>query len=127
MEAKERYTLNDLVDVVSRLRGEDGCPWDRKQTHETLIPCMEEECAEAVDAIRKQDMENLQEELGDVLLQVVMHAQIGAEEGNFEIGDVIDGVCRKMIRRHPHVFGNAVFSSEEEQKKYWNFINKNNQ
>ena len=122
MEAKERYTLNDLVDVVSRLRGEDGCPWDRKQTHETLIPCMEEECAEAVDAIRKQDMENLQEELGDVLLQVVMHAQIGAEEGNFEIGDVIDGVCRKMIRRHPHVFGNAVFSSEEEQKKYWNEI-----
>ena len=83
---------------------------------------MEEECAEAVDAIRKQDMENLQEELGDVLLQVVMHAQIGAEEGNFEIGDVIDGVCRKMIRRHPHVFGNAVFSSEEEQKKYWNEI-----
>ncbi|HJC50289.1 MAG TPA: MazG family protein [Candidatus Anaerostipes avistercoris] len=122
MEAKEKYTLNDLVDVVSRLRGEDGCPWDRKQTHETLIPCMEEECAEAVDAIRKQDMENLQEELGDVLLQVVMHAQIGAEEGNFEIGDVIDGVCRKMIRRHPHVFGNAVFSSEEEQKKYWNEI-----
>lgn len=122
MEAKEKYTLNDLMDVVSRLRGEDGCPWDRKQTHETLIPCMEEECAEAVDAIRKQDMENLQEELGDVLLQVVMHAQIGAEEGNFEIGDVIDGVCRKMIRRHPHVFGNAVFSSEEEQKKYWNEI-----
>ena len=122
MEAKEKYTLNDLVDVVSRLRGEDGCPWDRKQTHETLIPRMEEECAEAVDAIRKQDMENLQEELGDVLLQVVMHAQIGAEEGNFEIGDVIDGVCRKMIRRHPHVFGNAVFSSEEEQKKYWNEI-----
>lgn len=122
MEAKEKYTLNDLVDVVSRLRGENGCPWDRKQTHETLIPCMEEECAEAVDAIRKQDMENLQEELGDVLLQVVMHAQIGAEEGNFEIGDVIDGVCRKMIRRHPHVFGNAVFSSEEEQKKYWNEI-----
>ena len=122
MEAKEKYTFNDLVDVVSRLRGEDGCPWDRKQTHETLIPCMEEECAEAVDAIRKQDMENLQEELGDVLLQVVMHAQIGAEEGNFEIGDVIDGVCRKMIRRHPHVFGNAVFSSEEEQKKYWNEI-----
>ena len=83
---------------------------------------MEEECQEAVDAIRNQDMENLQEELGDVLLQVVMHAQIAAEEGVFSIHEVIDGICRKMIRRHPHVFGNAVFSSEEELKKNWREI-----
>ncbi|WP_346683662.1 MazG family protein [Anaerostipes butyraticus] len=122
MEEKETYTLKDLTEIVSDLRGEGGCPWDRKQTHESLISCMEEECQEAVDAIRNQDMENLQEELGDVLLQVVMHAQIAAEEGVFSIHEVIDGICRKMIRRHPHVFGNAVFSSEEELKKNWREI-----
>lgn len=110
MEEKETYTLKDLTEIVSDLRGEGGCPWDRKQTHESLISCMEEECQEAVDAIRNQDMENLQEELGDVLLQVVMHAQIAAEEGVFSIHEVIDGICRKMIRRHPHVFG-----TEEEK------------
>lgn len=122
MEEKETYTFKDLVEVVSDLRGEGGCPWDRKQTHESLISCMKEECQEAVDAIQNQDMENLQEELGDVLLQVVMHAQIAAEEGIFSIDGVIDGICRKMIRRHPHVFGNAVFSSEEELRKNWREI-----
>ena len=122
MEEKETYTLKDLTEIVSDLRGERGCPWDQKQTHESLISCMEEECQEAVDAIRNQDMENLQEELGDVLLQVVMHAQIAAEEGVFSIHEVIDGICRKMIRRHPHVFGNAVFSSEVELKKNWREI-----
>lgn len=122
MEEKETYTFKDLVEIVSDLRGEGGCPWDRKQTHESLISCMKEECQEAVDAIQNQDMENLEEELGDVLLQVVMHAQIAAEEGTFAIDDVIDGICRKMIRRHPHVFGNAVFSSEEELRKNWHEI-----
>lgn len=122
MQEKETYTFKDLIEIVSDLRGEGGCPWDRKQTHESLISCMKEECQEAVDAIQNQDMENLQEELGDVLLQVVMHAQIAAEEGTFAIDGVIDGICRKMIRRHPHVFGNAVFSSEEELRKNWREI-----
>lgn len=103
------YTFTDLVDIIDQLRGENGCPWDREQTHESLKPCMVEEAYEVVDAVRILDetgsWHNLCEELGDVLLQVMMHSRIAEEEGLFTYREVVQGICEKMIRRHPHVFG----------------------
>lgn len=104
---KEHYDFEDLQMIMKALRAEDGCPWDRVQTHESIKKCLQDECQEVLDAIDNQDMENLKEELGDVLFQVVMHSEIAQEEGEFTINDVIDGICRKMIFRHPHVFGDA--------------------
>lgn len=112
-------TFGDLIKIVARLRSKDGCPWDKEQTFESLKTCLEEETKEVFQAIDNKDMENLCEELGDVLLQVVMNSQIAAEEGAFTIEDVIDGLCRKMIRRHPHVFGDAKAASPEESLKLW--------
>ncbi|NRX29852.1 MazG family protein [Clostridium beijerinckii] len=86
------------------MRGEDGCPWDREQTHKSLKKALIEESYEVIDAIDQDDDNSLIEELGDVLLQVVFHASIGKEDGYFDIGDVIEGICNKMISRHPHVF-----------------------
>ena len=103
-------TLEDLVRIIRILRSENGCPWDRVQTHASIRMDMLEEAYEAADAIDKKDMKNLCEELGDVLMQVVMHSQIAREEGRFDVQDVISGISRKMIRRHPHVFG-----TEEEK------------
>lgn len=122
MQEKEYYTIEDFIQVVKELRGENGCPWDKKQTHESLIPCLVEESGEVVEAIEHHDMQNLEEELGDVLLQVVMHARIAEERGDFNFSDVVDGVCRKMIRRHPHVFGNETFSTREEHLSSWRKI-----
>ncbi len=116
---KEKYTFDELKEIVARLRAEDGCPWDREQTHESLIPCMTNEAQEVVEAIQKGDLENLCEELGDVLLQVLMHSQIARELGEFTLEDVIDTVSRKMIRRHPHVFGDAVARTPEECLQLW--------
>ena len=101
-------TFEEFLKIIETLRGENGCPWDREQTHTSLKPCVMEEAAELVCAIRIYDQtgnsENMQEELGDLLLQVVMHSQIAQEEGLFTIEDVINTVSEKMIRRHPHVF-----------------------
>ena len=108
--------FDEFVATIAALRSENGCPWDRKQTHESLKECLVEETGEVLEAIDKKDDANLCEELGDVLLQVVMHAQIAAEEGRFTIEDVISGVNEKMIRRHPHVFGDIKVSSG---KKVW--------
>lgn len=102
---KENYNFKDFVDIIRTLRSENGCPWDREQTHESLKPCMIEECYEVIEAINNKDSSNLREELGDVLLQVVMHAVIAEEMGEFTIADVIQDISEKMIRRHPHVFG----------------------
>lgn len=102
---KAKHPLDPLVDVMATLRGENGCPWDREQDHRSLKAYLIEEAYEVLDAIDSQDDENLVEELGDVLLQVVFHAQIAAEEGRFAIDDVIRAVTRKLIDRHPHVFG----------------------
>lgn len=121
-EIKEHYSFEELTEIIARLRGEGGCPWDRKQTHETLIPCLRDEAEEAVQAIEKKDMENLCEELGDVLLQVLMHSQIAKENGVFTLEDVIDGISRKMIRRHPHVFGDAQAATPEESLALWKKI-----
>lgn len=114
--------FDEFVATIAALRSENGCPWDRKQTHESLKECLIEETGEVLEAIDKKDDANLCEELGDVLLQVVMHAQIAAEEGRFTIEDVISGVNEKMIRRHPHVFGDIKVSSVEEGLDLWEQI-----
>ena len=118
------HTFDDLVHIIDELRSEHGCPWDKEQTHESLKICLANESHEVYDAIDNQDMENLCEELGDILLQVMLHSQIAKEEGAFTIDDVVDGVCRKMIRRHPHVFGDVKVNSVEEGLALWNAIKK---
>ena len=97
-------SFESFQEVIARLRAPDGCPWDRKQTHHSLRPFLIEEAYEALDALDREDMAELSEELGDLLLQIVLHAQIAAENGDFTINDVIDGIGTKLIRRHPHVF-----------------------
>ena len=116
--------LEKLIDIIAVLRGENGCPWDREQTHKSLRPNMLEEAYEAVDAIDDGDMENLREELGDVLLQVVLHSQIAKDEGIFDIEDVARELSAKLIHRHPHVFGSAHIDSAEDVVKAWDNIKK---
>ncbi|OMH41197.1 nucleoside triphosphate pyrophosphohydrolase [Desulfurobacterium indicum] len=99
------YKFEDLVKIMEMLRSKNGCPWDRKQTYETLLPYLLEETYEYIDAVKEKDFKNMKEELGDILLQVVFHSQIAREEGKFSINEVIDEICRKLIFRHPHVFG----------------------
>ena len=111
----ERYTYEELLNIIAELRSEHGCPWDRAQTHESMIPCLYDECDEVVEAIKNKDDDNLCEELGDVLLQVLLHAQIASEEGRFTMSDVVDGLSKKMIRRHPHVFGGAPQAATPEE------------
>ena len=122
LAAKEVYNFRDFVDIVAQLRAPDGCVWDRAQTHETLTKYMTEEAQEAVEAMLKGDDENLCEELGDVLLQVVLNAQIGAEDGTFTIDDVIQGISEKMIRRHPWVFSDMEIDSIDENVSLWEQI-----
>ncbi len=115
----ETQELENLIEVIAKLRAPDGCPWDREQTHKTLKPNMLEEAYEAVDAMESGDMKHLKEELGDVLLQVVLHAQIASEEGAFNIEDVARGIKEKLIHRHPHVFGDVKVSSTTEVLDNW--------
>lgn len=121
-ETDRKYTYEDFLDIIAQLRAPGGCPWDQKQTHESLKECLLEESQEVLDAIDNKDDVNLCEELGDVLLQVVMHAQIAAEEGRFTMNDVVQGVSEKMVRRHPHVFGDIKVDSVEEGLDLWNAI-----
>ena len=125
---EKKYTFDDFIDIVATLRAPDGCPWDQEQTHHSLKPCMMEEAAEVLAAIRILDTtgepDNLREERGDVLLQVVMHSQIAREEGHFTLEDVIDEVSAKMIRRHPHVFGEQEVSSADHVLRNWDEIKK---
>ncbi len=121
---KEKYTFEDLLWVVDKLRGENGCEWDRAQTHETLLKYLVEESYEYIEATEKKDVKAQAEELGDVLLQIVMSARIGAETGDFDISDVIDGICRKMIYRHPHVFSDTVVSGVDDILKNWDELKK---
>ncbi len=126
--AEKTYTYEDLLKIVATLRSENGCPWDKVQTHESLKPCMMEEAAELLASIRIYDKtgnpENMIEELGDVLLQVVMHAQIAKEEGIFTMEDVVNEVSRKMVRRHPHVFGTGEADTPAEVLVNWEEIKK---
>ena len=120
--AEDRYSLGPLVEIMRRLRGEGGCPWDRKQTHESLRTCAVEEAYEVVQAIDDRDDEELCEELGDVLLQVAFHSQIASESGRFDIGDVIRGIVGKLVRRHPHVFGDVEAKDSKTVLRNWERI-----
>ncbi len=113
-----------LVDVMARLRGEGGCPWDREQTRESLKPYVVEEAYEVLEAIDEGDVAKLREELGDLLLQVVFQAQVAREAGEFTIAEVIQAVVEKLVRRHPHVFGDATASSAQEVLRRWEAIKR---
>ena len=111
--------FNNFINITKTLRSPGGCPWDKKQTHESLIKCLREESEEVIKAIENNDTENLQEELGDLLLQVVFHANLAEEQGKFTISDVIKGINDKLIRRHPHVFGDKKAATAEEGLAVW--------
>ncbi len=115
--------LEELIEVVAQLRSPDGgCPWDLAQTPETLIPYVIEEAYETVDAIKRGDKKDIAEELGDLLLQVVLQAQIASEEGNFTLHEIATGITDKLIRRHPHVFGDVKVENTEEVRRNWEEI-----
>ncbi|TVR49858.1 MAG: MazG family protein [Puniceicoccaceae bacterium] len=114
--------LDDLKETVARLRGPGGCPWDREQDHRSLRICLIEECCELLDTIDRLDLEHMREELGDVLLQVVFHANLAEEAGHFTLDDVAAEINRKLIRRHPHVFGEAALSTSAEVLQQWDRI-----
>jgi tetrapyrrole methylase family protein/MazG family protein len=116
--------FHDLIEIMDTLRGEEGCPWDREQTHETLRRYIIEECYEVIEAIDEQDDDKIIEELGDVLLQVVFHARLGKEEGFYDIYDITEGICNKMIERHPHIFGNVIADTSEQVLSNWEDIKK---
>ncbi len=121
-ELKESYSMEELRAIIHELRGEGGCPWDRTLTYETLKPFIGEETAEVQAAVDHGDMENLCEELGDVLLQILLYSDIADEDGHFSFDDVINGLSRKMIRRHPHVFGDVKAETPEEALEVWNRV-----
>jgi tetrapyrrole methylase family protein / MazG family protein len=123
MEDK-KYTWEDLLGIMNTLRSENGCPWDIEQTHQTLKEYLLEETYEVMDAIDHNDSNNLSEELGDILLQVVFHAQIAKEEGRFNINDIIHKISKKMIDRHEHVFGKAECKTAEDVVNRWEKVKK---
>lgn len=123
-KTKDSYNFYDLVNIMDLLRSEDGCPWDREQTHESIKKNFIEETYEVIEAINKESKDLLKEELGDVLLQVVFHAQMESENNVFEIDDVCDGICKKLIERHPHVFGDVIAKDTEKVLKNWDDIKR---
>ena len=123
-EIKEHYQIQDLLQIMRILRGDDGCPWDREQDHDTIRKNMIEETYEVVEAIDRKDSDMLCEELGDVLLQVVFHARMEEEAGGFNFDDVCDGICQKLILRHPHIFGDVVAKTSEQVLNNWDEIKK---
>jgi tetrapyrrole methylase family protein/MazG family protein len=123
-KVSENYTFEDLVALMALLRGENGCPWDREQTHKSIRKNFIEEVYEAAEAIDKEDSPLLKEELGDVLLQVVFHAEIAREEGKFSVEDCINGICKKLVLRHPHIFGDVKADTAEAVLVNWDEIKK---
>lgn len=121
-EFKESYNFNDLIEIMKLLRGPDGCPWDKEQNHASIRQNFIEETYEVIEAIDTNDTELLKEELGDVLLQVVFHAEMESEQNSFNIDDVCDGICKKLVVRHPHVFGNVVADTSDAVLKNWDTI-----
>jgi len=115
----KRYTYEDFLGIMTTLLGEGGCPWDREQTHTTLRQYVIEEAYEAVEAINNDDMKNLCEELGDLLLQIVFHAEIERKKGGFTMDDVVDGISRKMVSRHSHIFGKDRADTPDEVTVTW--------
>lgn len=118
-EFKDRYNIDDLISIVTVLRAPGGCPWDREQTHESIKKNFIEETYEVVEAINKKSPEMLREELGDILLQVALHAEMEREKGTFDFNDVADEIVKKLIIRHPHVFGSEVANNEAEALQSW--------
>ena len=121
---KDSYTIQDLVDLVAVLRSPEGCPLDREQTHESIRSGFLEETHEAIEAINNHDVAGLREELGDVLMQIVLHAQMAKEDGQFDLNDVITELCRKLIVRHPHVFGDVQAKDTAAVLKTWDSVKR---
>ena len=111
--------FEELIKIVEKLRGPEGCPWDKEQTRESLKPFLIEELYELLDALDENNSEGIKEELGDMLFQIVLHCQLSKEQGFFDINDVIENITRKMIRRHPHVFGSKNFKTTKEVMTWW--------
>jgi len=122
--SKLDYDINDLKNLISLLCGPQGCPWDREQTHESIRRNMLEEAYETADAIERENKEDLIEELGDVLMQVIFHADIAERNGEFDLNDIADATCKKLIRRHPHVFGSIKANNGEESLLVWDDIKR---
>ncbi len=120
----EKYNFDDLVEIVSLLRAPGGCPWDREQTHESIKRNLVEESYELIEAIDGGKPEKIADESGDLLLQVVFHAVIGSDNGEYDVSDVTDAICRKLIHRHPHVFGDVSVSGSGEVIKNWDAIKR---
>ncbi len=116
--------FNQLREIITKLRSEDGCPWDREQTQESLKPCLIEEVYEVVEAIESGDKEQLKEELGDLFIQLLSHIQLASEKGLFEVDDVLESACDKLVRRHPHVFGSIKIDSSAEVLVNWEKIKR---
>ena len=121
---KDKYDINDLRKIIEILRSENGCPWDKVQTHESIRTDLIEETYEVCEGIDKNSPEMLREELGDLLLQIVFHAQIERENGTFDFDDVCNDICQKLVYRHPHVFGEVKVDGSEEVLKNWDEIGR---
>ena len=121
-EFKDKYEISDLVKIMDILRSPKGCPWDKEQTHKSIRSNFIEETYEAIEAIDTNNPELLKEELGDVLLQVVFHSKMEEELKNFNFSDVVDGICKKLVIRHPHIFSDLKLSSSEEVLQNWDKI-----
>jgi tetrapyrrole methylase family protein/MazG family protein len=123
-EFKDKYAFNDLVNIMTILRGPNGCPWDKEQTHLSIRKNFLEETYEVLDAIDKNDIDNMCEELGDVMLQVAFHSEMERQLGHFDIDDVCNRLCLKLIERHPHIFGDVVAENSDKVLKNWDEIKK---
>lgn len=121
---KENYDLNDYIDLLAYLRSERGCPWDREQTHESIKRNVLEEAYEVYEAIDEGDMDHLREELGDLLLQVIFHARIEEEAGGFNLNDIADESCKKLVHRHPHVFGDVSAETPDKVLDTWEAVKR---
>lgn len=124
MAERKRFDMDDLIAVMTRLRAPDGCPWDREQTHESLLTYLLEECYEFIGAVRDDDIDHMYDELGDVLLQVVFHAEIGRQHGTFDIEDVTTAIVHKMVERHTHIFGTAQADTAAQVLQNWDAIKR---
>jgi tetrapyrrole methylase family protein/MazG family protein len=116
--------FDTFVEIIARLRGPNGCPWDKEQTHQSLRESLLSECYEVLEALDSSETEKLREELGDLLLQIVLHAQIAQDDGEFQIGDVVKGISEKIVRRHPHVFGSGKASNAREVMHNWEALKR---
>ena len=124
LKRKSEYSISDLVEIMEILRSPGGCPWDREQTHKSIRRNLIEETYEVVEAIDKDDKTLMCEELGDLMLQVVFHARMAEEDGDFTLDDVADGICKKLILRHPHIFSDVKADTTEQVLTNWDNIKK---